>query len=156
MVFDLSHPFAARVPGDGLALSEIVDPARFGSIVPLHEAVYRESDSAEWLASTLANEKRAAPSALRMFAVHAGELLVSAGWLRLPTACAFASLWGGATHPEWRECGCYTGLVAARLDVARNAGLRYVTVDCSAASRPILERRGFMTLATIGSWIGSP
>ncbi|MHC4955923.1 MAG: GNAT family N-acetyltransferase [Planctomycetota bacterium] len=156
VVFDLSRPFAARSLPDGLALEEITDREKFGEITPLFASVYGEDAHGEWLTKALSDEHLVDPAALRMFFIRADKLLVSAGWLRLPPGSSFASLWGGATHPDYRERGCYTALAAARLDAAREAGFRYVTVDCSENSRPILERRGFEALAVVTPWIWRP
>lgn len=153
MVFDLARTFAADCDG---SLEEIEDPDRFVEFVPLHEAVYGDADLGERLAHTFASEKRANPAGLRMFFVRAEGVLVSAGWMRLPRGCAFASLWGGKTHPDWRKRGCYSALVAARLDAARDAGFQYVTVDAGPESRSLLERRGFEKLALITPWIRRP
>jgi GNAT superfamily N-acetyltransferase len=81
---------------------------------------------------------------------------VSAGRLELPEGRAFASLWGGGTTPEFRGRGVYRALVAARADVARARGYRYLTVDARESSRPILERVGFRPLATIVGWVLTP
>jgi GNAT superfamily N-acetyltransferase len=68
---------------------------------------------------------------------------------------AFGSLWGGATLAEYRGKGIYTAMVAERVKEARQRGGRWLTVDCSAMSLPILERRGFQKLAVITPFIWS-
>jgi len=156
MVFDLERAFRGHPLPNGYGIDEIVDPDRFAELARLHAAVYGDEQQAEWLAHTLADEYRADPSALRMFYVRAHDELVSAGWLRLAPASPFASLWGGMTRTEWRARGCYTALVARRLDIAREAGFRWVTVDCTDQSRPILERRGFDRLATVTPFVWRP
>ena len=60
----------------------------------------------------------------------------------------FASLYGGATLPEWRSRGIYRALVAARARLAAARGVRYLLVDASDDSRPILERLGFVVIGT--------
>ena len=66
-----------------------------------------------------------------------------AGWVRFPSGTDFATLWGGATLPEWRGQGIYRALVAQRTRLAAERGRRYMEVDASDDSRPILERLGF-------------
>ncbi len=158
MVFPLARSFHAHPLPDGYAVEEIVNPERFVEIAALREEVYGSDDAekGEWLARTLADEYRADPSALRMFFLRAHDRLASAAWLRLPPDCPFAGLWGGMTHPAHEGKGCYTALVAARLQVARDAGYRYMTVDCRPTSRPILERRGFDALATVTPFVWAP
>jgi hypothetical protein len=53
-------------------------------------------------------------------------------------------LWGGATNPEWRGKGIYRALTAARASAAVATGVRYLHSDCTAMSRPILERSGLV------------
>jgi GNAT superfamily N-acetyltransferase len=60
----------------------------------------------------------------------------------------FASLWGGGTLPAWRGRGVFRSLVAYRADLARARGIRYLQVDATPESRPILKRLGFVELAT--------
>lgn len=55
---------------------------------------------------------------------------------------------GGGTLPAWRGRGVFRALVAHRAALAGAAGFRYLYVDASADSRPILHRLGFVQLAT--------
>jgi GNAT superfamily N-acetyltransferase len=65
----------------------------------------------------------------------------------------FASLWGGGTLPGWRGRGVFRSLVAYRAALAADRGLRYLQVDASPESRPILHRLGFVELATTTPFI---
>ncbi|WP_335978178.1 MULTISPECIES: GNAT family N-acetyltransferase [Streptomycetaceae] len=65
----------------------------------------------------------------------------------------FASLWGGGTVPEWRGRGIYRALVAHRARTAAARGCRYLQVDASDQSRPILERLGFAPLAVTTPYV---
>jgi len=55
----------------------------------------------------------------------------------------FASLWGGATLPQFRNQGHYSLLLSAHAHEARARGFSLLTVDASPMSRPILEKQGF-------------
>ncbi len=77
----------------------------------------------------------------------AGERPIAAGRLELPPSGEFAGLWGGGTVPDWRHRGVFRSLVAYRAAIARDRGFRYLQVDAAEASRPILERLGFVELA---------
>lgn len=59
----------------------------------------------------------------------------------------FASIWGGGTLPAWRGRGLFRTLVARRAALASANGFRYLQVDATPASRPILARLGFVELA---------
>ena len=68
----------------------------------------------------------------------------------------FCGLWGGGTLPEWRGRGIYRALVGYRARLAAARGYRYLQVDASPQSRPILERLGFSCLAMTTPYVWSP
>ena len=67
----------------------------------------------------------------------------SAARIEFHPARQFAELYGGSTVPDQRGRGLYTALVAVRAQEALTRGVRFLTVDASPMSRPILERLGF-------------
>jgi N-acetylglutamate synthase-like GNAT family acetyltransferase len=79
--------------------------------------------------------------------------VVSAGRLNRVAGTEFAGLWGGATLPDWRGKGIYRALTAARARFAMGEGVRYIHSDCSAMSRPILERSGLVAVTTTTPYI---
>jgi hypothetical protein len=79
--------------------------------------------------------------------------VVSAGRLNRVDGTEFAGLWGGATVPEWRGHGIYRALTAARARFAMSEGVRYIHSDCSAMSRPILERSGLVAVTTTTPYV---
>jgi GNAT superfamily N-acetyltransferase len=81
---------------------------------------------------------------------------VSSGGLHLPPGRVFAGLYSAGVLPDYRGRGAYRALVAARAEVARRCGYRYLTVDARETSRPILERLGFTPLATVRGWTLEP
>lgn len=118
--------------------------------------VYGDPAHARWLADALTKEKRSAPASLVGYAALAGDEVVSAGWARFPAGAAFGSLWGGATRAAWRGRGVYIAYVARRAADARARGVRWLAVDCSPESLPILLRRGFVRVATTTPWVRTP
>lgn len=66
----------------------------------------------------------------------------------------FASLWAGSTLASHRKQGIYTALLAARVQEAIRRGARYLTIDASPMSRPIVARFGFqhLTMAYACNW----
>jgi hypothetical protein len=74
--------------------------------------------------------------------------VISAGRIQRVTGTEFAGLWGGATRPDWRGRGVYRALTAARARSALEHGVRYLHSDCTAMSRPILERSGLVAVTT--------
>ena len=82
------------------------------------------------------------------------DVAISAGRVDFPDGSDFASLWGGGTLPAWRGRGVFRSLVAYRARLARERGYRYLQVDASPDSRPILQRLGFTELATTTPFAG--
>ena len=106
--------------------------------------------------SASAEERAADPQGLRIFVAEAGDRAVCAGWVRFPSSTEFATFWGGATLPAWRGRGIYRALVAHRAKLAAERGRRYIEVDASDDSRPILERLGFVAVTTTTPYVWSP
>ena len=88
------------------------------------------------------------PDSLIALVVMAGDRPVCASRLEIHQGTEFASLWGGGTVPEWRGKGIYKATVAYRARIAAARGCRYLQVDASDDSRPILARLGFESLST--------
>ena len=143
----------ASVP-DGVALREVSDPTDLGRIARMEEAIW--GDDHGWILDSLAEERAADPDGLRIFVAEAGDVVVCAGWVRFPSATEFATLWGGGTLPAWRGRGIYRALVARRARLAAERGRRYLEVDASDESRPILERLGFVAVTTTTPYVWSP
>jgi ribosomal protein S18 acetylase RimI-like enzyme len=116
------------------------------ALVQVHDQVFGGDHSAagETLLAALARQPPAAAAVVAM----AGQAPVSAGRVEFHAGTDFASLWGGGTLPAWRGRGVFRSLVAFRAALASARGFRYLQVDASADSRPILRRLGFAELAT--------
>jgi GNAT superfamily N-acetyltransferase len=76
--------------------------------------------------------------------------------VRFERGTDFATLWGGATLPAWRRRGIYRATVAYRASLAAERGFRFLQVDASSNSRPILERLGFTAVTTTTPYVWSP
>ncbi|MEO7059706.1 MAG: GNAT family N-acetyltransferase, partial [Lapillicoccus sp.] len=90
----------------------------------------------------------ATPPTCTAVVAWAGHTPICSGRLELHHGTDFASIWGGGTLPEWRGRGVFRALVAHRAREAAARGFRYLQVDASPESRPILGRLGFVELAT--------
>jgi GNAT superfamily N-acetyltransferase len=97
-------------------------------------------------------EKAINDPGLAYFVAYREGSPVSSGGLHLPAGRPFAGLYSGGVVPDHRGRGAYRALIAARAEEARRRGYRYLTVDARETSRPILERLGFVPLATIRGW----
>ena len=124
----------------------IVSADQISTMLNVQEAVWGVDFSN--LRNELTMELRDYPDRIRIYAVYVGEQPVSSAWMRLTTGSQFASLWGGSTLPDYRGAGHYTALLAVRAQAALKQGLRYLTVDASPMSRPVLEKLGFEVIST--------
>jgi GNAT superfamily N-acetyltransferase len=139
---------------EGVSLREVTDRADFERIAAMERAVWAEDNT--WLPDMLESERAVDPDALTVVVAEAGDTVVCAAWIRFESGTEFATLWGGATLPEWRRRGIYRATVAHRANLAAERGFRYLETDASDDSRPILERLGFVPVTTTTPYIWSP
>ena len=144
-----------RVP-EGVTLREATSRADFERIAALEQAVWGDEGQRGWLVDMLDSERTADPSSLTIVVAEAGRTVACAAWIRFEKGTEFATLWGGATLPEWRGRGIYRAIVAYRARLAAERGFRYLEIDASDASRPILERLGFTAVTTTTPYVWSP
>jgi GNAT superfamily N-acetyltransferase len=134
----------ARV--DGVDLVPVVDRAGADALVAVHDEVFGGHHAAvgDLVVAGLEHE----PSTLAAVVAMAGDTPVSAARVEFHLGTEFASLWGGGTLPSWRGRGVFRALVAFRAAQAAARGFRYLQVDATSDSLPILRRLGFVDLAT--------
>jgi GNAT superfamily N-acetyltransferase len=138
----------------GIEIRRITDPADLADVVAVESTVWNDDNA--WLGEALGAELAQDPDSLGIYIAYADGKAVSAGWIRLHAGRAFATLWGGSTLPAYRSRGIYRALVETRAALARSRGARYLAVEASDDSRPILERNGFRKLTHIDSYFWRP
>lgn len=138
----------------GVRLEAVADDVGIDRLARVSELVFGrdEAERRESLRAQLA----AAPQAVGLVLAIAGEQAVCGARVELVPGTEFAGLWGGGTLPQWRGRGIYRATVRYRAELAAAMGCRYLTVDASEQSRPILERVGFECLATTTPYDWSP
>ncbi len=132
-------------PPTGVELVPVTDANGVAAVVRVHDEVFGGSHTAIGAAITAGLELQ--PRPVEAVVAVAGGAAVSAGRVEFPEGSDFASLWGGGTLPGWRGRGVFRSLVIYRARLARERGYRYLQVDASPDSRPILQRLGFTELA---------
>jgi GNAT superfamily N-acetyltransferase len=105
-----------------------------------------QGEPLDWLIPALGDDLINDPDHLSVYIAYAEGVPVSAAWISFHDRSQFAGLWGGSTLAEYRGRGFYTALLAARLQEARQRGVRFLTIDASPMSRPIVEKYGFQFL----------
>lgn len=130
---------------DGVQLREVTDEAGSAAMAQVHGEGFEEEIN-EALAREVLEEIRAGKT--RAVVAYAGDRPICAGRVEFYRGTDFAAIFGGATVPEWRRRGIFRAVVARRTAWAADAGYRYLQTDASDDSRPILERLGFIPVAT--------
>ncbi|MEV3987921.1 GNAT family N-acetyltransferase [Streptomyces sp. NPDC049837] len=141
-------------PPEGVEIRAVTDRAGVDLVTEVHERAFG-TDAAP-LRRRLLDQLAARPDTVAAVVALAGGRPVSSARLELPPGTAFAGLWGGGTVPEWRGRGIYRALVGHRARLAAGRGYRYVQVDASDRSRPILRRLGFTRLSTTTPYVYEP
>ncbi|MFD5231541.1 GNAT family N-acetyltransferase [Streptomyces qaidamensis] len=133
-------------PPEGVRVVPVTGPAGVDLVADVHEKAFGADSS--WLRHQLLARLAADPDTVVAVVAMAGGEPVSAARMELVPGTPFAGLWGGGTVQHWRGRGIYRTLVAHRARAAAARGYRYLQVDASSQSRPILERLGFVPLTT--------
>lgn len=135
---------SAELP-PGVRLERANDEAGVARLARVGELVFGRDRSD--LRNSLLAQLADAPETIDIVIAMAGDEPVCSARTEFLPGTEFAGLWGGGTLPQWRRRGIYRALVRYRAELAAQRGYRYLTVDASDLSRPILERIGFECLA---------
>lgn len=138
---------------EGVRLVPVTDAAGVDLVVAVHDEVFGIDHS--WLRREML-ARMGSPEAGAAVVAMAGDQAVCAARVEFHTGTDFASLWGGGTLPEWRGRGIYRALVGYRARLAAERGFRYLQVDSSPDSQPILKRLGFVRLTTTTPYVWAP
>ena len=145
LVAEIADLDLAVGPPAGVELITVIDARGADAVVRVHDEVFGGDHAAIGSAIKAALETR--PHPVEAVIAVAGDTAISAGRVEFPEHRDFASIWGGGTLPAWRHRGMFRSLVSYRARLAEERGYRYVQVDASPESRPILKRLGFTELA---------
>lgn len=147
----------AGVP-PGIRLRALAGADDFLAVARLQDAVWGGDHG--WLAGELTAEQAADPRGVSLYLAEAdtaeGTEVACAAWVRFHAGTPFASLWGGSTLARWRRRGIYRALVELRAGEAAARGFRYLQVDASDDSLPILQRLGLQALTTTTPYVWTP
>jgi hypothetical protein len=143
-----------RVLPKGVRLRQVNEPGDFARIAAMESEVWGEDYS--WMAKDLQDRVQAEPQETVVLVAEADGQVISAAWLVFKAGTQFAGLWGGSTVRAWRRRGIYQALVARRAQLACARGVRYLQVDASDESKPILIRLGFQAVTTTTPYVWSP
>ncbi|MFG2474886.1 GNAT family N-acetyltransferase [Streptomyces fagopyri] len=151
MIAELGDLAIDAQPPEGVRLLPVTDRAGVDLVADVHEQAFG-TDSTRMRHQLLAQLTGDEDNVVAVVAL-AGDEPVSAARMEMVPGARFAGLWGGGTVESWRGRGIYRALVAHRARVAADRGYRYVQVDASSQSRPVLARLGFQPLTTTTPYV---
>jgi GNAT superfamily N-acetyltransferase len=139
---------------EGVRLRQVHEPGDFARIAALESEVW--NDDFTWIAQDLQERVQAAPHEIVVLVAEGDGRVISAAWLVFRPGTDFAGFGGGSTVREWRGRGIYRALVARRAQLASARGVRYLQVDASDDSKPILLKLGFQAVTTTTPYVWTP
>lgn len=125
-------------------VSRVTTPHEVDEIVRMESEVWGQDISG--FAAGMKYDLEHFPDHISVFAIWKDGRIVSAAWTHYLVSTSFATLWGGSTLENFRRKGYYTALLATRAREARERGYRFLQVDASPNSQPILAKHGFRFL----------
>jgi GNAT superfamily N-acetyltransferase len=146
------HEGADGALADDVRLVQVTDEAGVELMIDVADRVFGPDPK---LRRSLMEQLRNSPEFNVLVLAMAGDTPVCSARVSFD-ATDFAGLWGGGTLPEWRGRGIYRAMVGYRARLAAARGYRYLQVDASPQSRPILERLGFTCLAMTTPYVWTP
>jgi len=151
MVFDLADALRGAPASDA-------DIRRVQTVVELDDfvAAAGEAFGEEETWRRKAYESRLDDPDLALFVAYESGRAVGSARLEMSPACPFGHLFGGGVAPAHRRRGRYRAMVAARVDEARQRGLKYLSTEARDTSRPILQSLGFIPVARATKWVLRP
>ncbi|TCO50490.1 hypothetical protein EV646_102564 [Kribbella antiqua] len=149
---DIVERLRGRESVHGVVLRLTSEPGDFAKIAAMESTVWGEDWS--WLADDLV--RRQAAGDTDIYLAEANGQVVSAAWAVHKKGTDFTGLWGGSTLADWRGKGIYKALVAVRAARALELGHKYLQVDASDDSSPILQRLGFIPVTTTTPYVYTP
>jgi hypothetical protein len=125
----------------------VTDERTFADFAEASTKAWPDQEGHEALLASIAATLRDEGELLSAYVAYVEGVPVCSSRIAFPPASPFASLWGGATLEPYRGRGIYGSMLAARAREAIARGYRFLTIDASPMSRPIVAKRGFELLA---------
>ncbi|MEV8317789.1 GNAT family N-acetyltransferase [Streptomyces sp. NPDC059900] len=142
----------------GVTLLPVKDAVGARLMAEAHDAAFGADGAGlgERLAARVLTQLTETPDAVAAVVAMAGDVPVCGARIEFCPGTDFAGLWGGGTAPQWRGKGIYRALIAYRTRIAAERGYRYLQVDATDDSRPILQRLGFAPLSVTTPFVHRP
>jgi predicted acetyltransferase len=92
------------------------------------------------------------PGYISIYVAYVDQQPASTAWIYFYPGSPFAGLWAGATLEPYRGRGLYTALLATRAQEAMRREYRYLYLNASDMSQPIVKKLGFQAFATLRAY----
>lgn len=143
MVLDLEESPPALLVPPGPHVQRLTAREQLGDVIRVEAQVW--GDNFDWIWDRMGGHLEI-PGYLSVYVAYAEGEPACVGWTYFPANSQFASLWGGSTVEAYRGRGLYKAVLAARVQEARARGRRFLVIDTSPMSRPIVAANGFRLL----------
>jgi hypothetical protein len=147
----LLEPVTAGV--DTFDVRRVTRPEQLPDVIQVLEQVWGEDFG--WVTKRHADYLKI-PGYFSSYIAYVEDRPACVGWTFFYPNSQFAGLWGGSTVADFRGRGLYTTVLAVRAQEAIERGYRFMTIDSSPMSRPIVAKHGFrlLTYAQACEWNG--
>lgn len=125
---------------------EVTQAAGIRDAINVQEQVW--GGDLSWQYQQLLSQKQQDADSVLIYVVYEQEKPVASAWITFNEQSPFAGIWGGSTIAEYRAKGYYTALLKQRMKDAQQRAKKYLIIDASLMSRPIVARYGFEEIAT--------
>jgi len=144
LVLDIADAPADLLAPVTLDVRRVANAQGVADYFAVSESVFGE-DHSRWR-NAIEQLVASGDSSVSVYVAYDNHKPVSSCRISFELGSQFAGLWGGATRESHRGKGYYKALVSARLQEAKQRGIRFLYIDALPMSQPILERRGFRFL----------
>ncbi len=144
LVMDLEDAPAYIHEADTSSVRLVTSVDEIDEIITMEEEIWHKDMNR--LRRGLKHDLLHSPELISIYGVWQDGRVVSAAWQFFLPPTRWVSLFGGSTLEQYRKRGYYTALIVVRAREALERGYRFLTVDASPDSRPILEKHGFQFL----------
>lgn len=143
MILDLHHSPAALLEPVTADVRRLTRPEQLDDVIQIMAQVW--GGSFDWMRGRMGPHLEI-PGYLSLYVAYAQGNPACAGWTYFYKNSHFAGIFGGSTLPAYRKQGLYTAVLATRVQEAIQRGYRFMVIEASSMSRPIVSRHGFTVL----------
>lgn len=149
LVDSLSNANGAATDSAALAARQLTTAKHLDAYQEIWDNVWPDAPNSRYVNDYRALIERNEPGVLFYAGFTGNDEPVTSGYMFHHPGDAIALLCGGTTKAAWRRQHAYTRMLAIRAHAALERGARYLAVEASPESRPILERLGFVPLSAL-------